>query len=101
MFSLEQKHLADAQVALLVALIRRHPGAPYKQAAALSGLDVAEVSSLVESIEPGEGKIERLEWLASLVASEPMDAGRIDQARGILEGVESHLDEDIEGGPFW
>lgn len=60
MFSLEQKRLADAQVAFLVATIKHHQSKRGPELAEMLGMPYDEYRDLVWSNQPGDGKIERL-----------------------------------------
>lgn len=71
MFTIEQKRLADAQVAFLVATIRHHRGKRGPQLAEMLGMAYDEYRDLVWSHQPGEGRIERLEEMTRAVRGEP------------------------------
>lgn len=69
MFTIEQKRLADAQVAFLTAAIQHRPGECGSELAEILGMDYVDYCDLVWSNQPGEGKIERLAEMTALVAS--------------------------------
>lgn len=67
MFSLEQKRLADAQVAFIVATIKHHRGKRGPQLAEMLGMAYDEYRDVVWGNQPGEGKIERLKEMTRAV----------------------------------